>query len=95
LEEGYAFVDLWSQGNEDADVLATEGSSSLFLSPKPAISVSPCVGRLRVKEWLKDRHSKHWTPAPSMRQLTLFTERPSDKLHLGQETMQAGNRVVN
>jgi hypothetical protein len=47
---------------------------------------------LKVKYWLKQRHSKHWTAMTGLRQN--FTERPSDKMSrdfgLGQE-MQASN----
>jgi hypothetical protein len=46
--------------------MAREGSSSLFLSPKPAISISPCVGRLKVKEWKQERQSKHLAATPGM-----------------------------
>jgi hypothetical protein len=69
------------QCNEDADALAREGWSSPFFSPKPAISVLPCVGRLEVKEWLKERHSEYWTAAPGMWQ-SIFIVRPSDKLSM-------------
>jgi hypothetical protein len=48
-----------------------EGSRSPFPGSKPAISTSPCAGRLKVKEWLKDRQPK------------LLTGRPLDKLSRG------------
>jgi ribonuclease HI len=35
------------QGNEVADALARDGSNSSSLSPKPAVSMSPCVDRLK------------------------------------------------
>jgi hypothetical protein len=38
------------QGNKDVDASTREGSSSPFLGHKPAIWVSPYVGRLKVKE---------------------------------------------
>jgi hypothetical protein len=69
-----------NQGNKNAGILAREGSSSPFLDPKLAISVSPCVGRLKVKDWLKERHSEHWAATPGMRQSVLFIGRPSDEL---------------
>jgi hypothetical protein len=68
------------QGNEEADALAREGSSSPFLGPEAAILILPCVGRLKVKEWLKETHSKQWATVPSMRQLKLFIGKPSNKL---------------
>jgi hypothetical protein len=33
-----------------------------------------------VKEWLKERYSKHWAAAPDMRQSKLFIGRSSDKI---------------
>jgi hypothetical protein len=68
------------QGNDYPDALAMDRSSSLFLGPEPAISISPCVSRLKVKEWLQERHSEHWTAAPGMRRSKHFIGRPSDKL---------------
>lgn len=56
------------QRNANADAFARKGLKSPFFSPKPAISVSPYVGRLKA-EWLKERHSKHWAAAPAMRSL--------------------------
>jgi ribonuclease HI len=44
--------------NEYADDIARKGFSSPILNPKPANSVSPCAGWLRVKEWLKERDSE-------------------------------------
>jgi hypothetical protein len=89
------------QSNEDADALAREESSNSFLGPEPAITISLCVSTLKVKEWLKKRHSKHWAATLDMRQLKLFIERPSDNklsgdlVALERKTMQAGNRVVH
>jgi hypothetical protein len=68
------------QGNKDVDVLAGEGSSSPFLTRKPAISISSCVGRLKFKNWLKERQSKDWAATPGMRQFKFFIGRPSCKL---------------
>jgi hypothetical protein len=72
------------------DVFVREGSSSEFLSPELAISTSPCFGRFKVKEWLQERHSKHWAAAPGTRQSKLFIGRPLDKL-----SRLVINRVVN
>jgi hypothetical protein len=65
------------QGNVDADAVAREGLSSPFLSPNQQIQ--SCVGRLKVKECLKERHCEHWATAPDVRQLKLFVGR-LDKL---------------
>jgi hypothetical protein len=42
------------QGNKDVDALVRDGSNSPFLSPGLTISISPCVDRLKVKQWLKE-----------------------------------------
>jgi hypothetical protein len=67
-------------GIEDADALPREISSRTFLDPEPAVSVSPCVGRLKVKEWLRERYSEHWAAAPGMRHSKFFIGRPSGEL---------------
>jgi hypothetical protein len=59
--------------------LAGEGFSSSILSPKP-ISISPCIDRLNIKEWLKEKHSKDRAATPGMKQSKLFIEEPLDKL---------------
>jgi hypothetical protein len=43
-----------------------ESEGSLFLSPKPAVSVSPCAVRLKVKEWLNEKN-EHWAAALGVR----------------------------
>jgi hypothetical protein len=55
------------QGNKDGDVLAREALSIPFYGPKPVVSISPYVGRLRIKEWLKERHSEHWATTSGVR----------------------------
>jgi hypothetical protein len=65
------------------DILAREGWNNPFLGPEPAILILPCIGRLKVKEWLKEGHSKHWAAAPGMRQSKLFIGWPSDILFRG------------
>jgi ribonuclease HI len=37
------------QGNEDADALTRKGSGNPLLGLEPAIPVSPCVGRLKMR----------------------------------------------
>jgi hypothetical protein len=54
---------LWVSGhcgiqcNKYVDAFARDGLSSPLVGPKPAISVSPYVGRLKVKDRLKEKHS--------------------------------------
>jgi hypothetical protein len=63
---------LWVPGqsgiqDEDADALVRKASSNPFLSPEPAILISQCVGRLKIKVWLVRKHSKYWVTTPGMR----------------------------
>jgi hypothetical protein len=59
------------QGNKNPDALAMDKSSSPFPGFEPAISITPFTGRLKVKEWLQDRHSEHWAITPGRRQSVL------------------------
>lgn len=67
-------------GREEAHALDRQGLSSRFLSPEPAVVILPCVGSLRVNEWLKARHSKLLAATSGLRQSELFIGSPSDKL---------------
>jgi hypothetical protein len=53
------------QGKEDSGVLSVEASGCPFLGPKPAVSVSPSDGMLKIKVWLKERQSET-LPAPEV-----------------------------
>jgi hypothetical protein len=44
------------QANEDADTLDRKGSSNPFRGPEPAIPISLCVGRIKIKAWLNKMH---------------------------------------
>jgi hypothetical protein len=68
------------QGNQDEDTLAMKGSSNLLLGSEPAIPISPCVGSLKIKEWITKKHSKYTAVKLARRRSKLFTERPSEKL---------------
>jgi hypothetical protein len=37
------------------------------------------IGRLKVKEWFKKRHSEHWAAAPCTGMLKLLLEEPFKK----------------
>jgi hypothetical protein len=41
------------------DALARQGLSSPYLGPEPVVSISPCISRLKVMDWLKERHCEH------------------------------------
>jgi hypothetical protein len=60
--------------------LDKKGSSILFLDPEPAIPISLCAGKLRIKEWLTKQHSEHWVATLGMRELKLFIVMPLEKL---------------
>jgi hypothetical protein len=34
------------------------------------------IGRFKIVEWLKERHSEHWTAALDMKQIDVITGRP-------------------
>jgi hypothetical protein len=59
--------------------LAGEGFNSSILIPKP-IFISPCIDRLNIKEWLKEKHYKDRAATPGMKQSKLFIEEPLEKL---------------
>jgi hypothetical protein len=73
------------EGHEDVNALAREGSNGPFVCPEPAVPLSPCVGRFKVKQ----RHSKHWPTAPLARR-TLSDElsRPVTGLLTGHCTLR-------
>jgi ribonuclease HI len=48
------------RGNEIADGLARDGSALGFLGPKPALGVSSCDIRKRLKRWLINQHWASW-----------------------------------
>jgi hypothetical protein len=60
------------QDNVDADALARKGSSNPFLGPQPVIPVSPCVGMLKIREWLVRNQTEYWVTTTGMRQTKLF-----------------------
>ncbi|XP_067207666.1 uncharacterized protein [Linepithema humile] len=48
------------QGNECADQLAKAGSEITMVGPGPALEIPFCLGRGRIKEWLRREHLRHW-----------------------------------
>jgi hypothetical protein len=84
----FFFGSLVSVDNEDVGALGREGSRSSFLGPEPAISISPCVDRLKVKKWLMKRHSEHWAATAGMRQSKLLIGRLCDKLSMDIVTLE-------
>ncbi|XP_067209964.1 uncharacterized protein [Linepithema humile] len=48
------------QGNECADQLAKAGSEITMVGPGPALGIPFCLGRGRIKEWLRREHLRHW-----------------------------------
>jgi hypothetical protein len=71
------------QSNEDADALARERavhSSALYQQSQS----QHVLGRLKIKEWLGQKHSEHWATTLGTRLLKLFTEELLNKLSLNQ-----------
>ncbi|XP_067208430.1 uncharacterized protein [Linepithema humile] len=48
------------QGNECADQLAKAGSELTMVGSGPALGIPFCLGKGRIKEWLRREHLKHW-----------------------------------
>nr|XP_012234564.1 PREDICTED: uncharacterized protein LOC105679230 [Linepithema humile] len=48
------------QGNECADQLAKAGSETTMVGPGPALGIPFCLGKGRIKEWLRREHLRHW-----------------------------------
>ncbi|XP_012234187.1 uncharacterized protein [Linepithema humile] len=48
------------QGNECADQLARAGSEITMVGSKSALGIPFCLGRGRIKEWLRREHLRHW-----------------------------------
>jgi hypothetical protein len=65
-----------TEGNECIDVLARERNEQSITQSEPPISLSLNVSGLKVKKWLKERHSEHWAAHTKYK----FIEWPSDKV---------------
>ena len=48
------------RGNEIADLLAKEAAETRLLGPEPAVGISFCLGRGRIRSWLRDQHLDYW-----------------------------------
>ncbi|XP_036144334.1 uncharacterized protein LOC114255717 [Monomorium pharaonis] len=48
------------KGNEMADLLAKEAAETRLLGPEPAVGISFCLGRGRIRSWLRDQHLEYW-----------------------------------
>jgi hypothetical protein len=59
--------------------LTRKGSISLFFSVELAVSFSPCVGRIKIKELLTKKYPSYWAAMPVIRQSCLFFEGPLEK----------------
>ncbi|XP_036146982.1 uncharacterized protein LOC118647017 [Monomorium pharaonis] len=51
----------WIKGNEIADLLVKEAAETRLLGPEPAVGISFCLGRGRIRSWLRDQHLEYWT----------------------------------
>jgi hypothetical protein len=62
-----------SQGKEDVGVMIAKALSNSFLISKLSVSVSPGVGRFRIKEWLKEKQAETLASAGAIEVLHLET----------------------
>lgn len=60
------------EGNEKADLLAREGSSSHFIGPEPFCGVSKSVIQMEIKQWEDNKIQFNWTATKTSRQAELF-----------------------
>ena len=63
-------------GNDEADLLAREGSSSPFIGPWPSIPLSRGFFNNTIKEWLLKQHSLHWNNIGGCEQSRLYLKKP-------------------
>jgi hypothetical protein len=83
------------QGSKDGDSFTMKGPGILLLHPEPGIPISPCNGRLIIKEWLTENCSEYWTGISGMRQSKLFIEGHSgDLLASDRETCRLVTRFL-
>jgi hypothetical protein len=54
--------------------------SLLFFSAELGVPISPCDGRLKIKELLTKKYSSYWAAMPVIGQSWLFIEGPLEKL---------------
>ena len=63
-------------GNDEADLLAREGSSTPFIGPWPCIPLSRRFFNNTIKEWLLKQHSLHWNRIGGCEQSRLYLLKP-------------------
>ena len=68
------------QGNENADRLAREGSSTAFVGPEPALGISPRVVRTALRDWAYQGLRAYWDAYPHARQSKEFIPGPDQRL---------------
>lgn len=67
-------------GNEEADHLAREGSSSPFIGPWPSIPLSRMFFNNTIKKWLLKQHSLYWNRIGKYEQSRLYLREPLPRL---------------
>lgn len=66
LARGNKVTLVWVSGysgirsNELADQLAKAGSESKLLDPKPALGIPFCLGRVKIRKWLRNQNLAYW-----------------------------------
>lgn len=66
-------------GNEKADELARNGSSTLYFGPEPALGVPKTIIRGQVREWVKNKHKEYWGNVPGQRHGRPLIREPSKR----------------
>ena len=62
------------EGNEKADQLARQGSSTVLVGPEPFCGVSSSALRMKLKEWEEATIRENWHASNGMRQFKRFIE---------------------
>jgi hypothetical protein len=66
-------------GNEEADKLARQASSTSLPGPEPALRIHKCLVRETIRTWSENQHHNTWRDLPGHRHGKLFIDRPCKK----------------
>lgn len=64
-------------GNEWADELAREGAETDFVGPEPALPISSCWIKQKIRSWAFSEHARCWRNIETCRQTKVFLSEPS------------------
>ena len=66
-------------GNENADALARNGSSTVFFGPEPAIGLSSSAVKASIRRWTSVQFLDVWEKQRGLRQAKTFLSGPTDR----------------